>query len=115
MKQSKNKAVQNFIEETMMLDHDKYQIVQALRKVVFKTYPKTEEKMMYGGIIFSNDEDWGGVFVYTKHVSFEFSLGFQFKDPDKLLEGGGKYRRHLKFKSMDDIKEKKIDFYIKQA
>ena len=70
--------------------------------------------MMYGGIIFSLSTDFGGVFVYKNHVSFEFSLGYKLDDPEKLLEGGGKYRRHLKMKSLEQVKMKKVDFYLKQ-
>lgn len=114
MIESVDKKVQDFLEQTRMVDDAKYQIVEALRKIVFEHYPKTMERIMYGGILFSLTDDYGGVFVYKNHVSFEFSLGYQFKDPEKLLEGGGKYRRHLKFRSMEDIEAKKVDFYINQ-
>ena len=63
---------------------------------------------MYGGIIFSLADDFGGIFVYKNHVSFEFSYGYKLDDPSKLLEGNGKYRRHLKIKSIEDLEIKKI-------
>ena len=37
------------------------------------------------------------------------------KDPNKLLEGSGKFRRHLKIKSKEDISNKDVDFFVKQA
>ena len=37
------------------------------------------------------------------------------QDPENSLEGGGKYRRHLKIFKYDDIKNKKVGYYIKQA
>jgi len=37
------------------------------------------------------------------------------RDPDRLLEGTGQYRRHLKIKSLSDIKDKNVSFFIKQA
>ena len=71
---------------------------------------------MYGGIIFSyNTKMISGIFVYKKHISLEFSLGFLMKDPDGLLEGKGKYRRHLKLYSLDDVTKKKIAYYVEQA
>ncbi len=115
MNQSKDPKVQDWLTQMMMTDADKYPIVEALRDKVFEHYPSTREKMMYGGIIFSSAEDWGGIFAYKNHVSFEFSLGYQFNDPDNLLEGGGKYRRHLKFKSMEDVATKKVIYFVEQA
>ncbi|RLD65234.1 MAG: DUF1801 domain-containing protein [Bacteroidetes bacterium] len=116
MKESKNENVQKFLDEIIMIDYDKYNTLNTMRKIVFKTYPKTDERIMYGGIMFSlNQEDFGGLFVRKNHISFEFGKGYLMKDPDKLLEGGGKFRRHLKIKSKEDVKNKDVDFFVKQA
>ncbi len=115
MKASANKGVQEFIEKLERTDPVKHQIVEASRKLVFENFPKTTERMMYGGILFSLDEDFGGVFAYKNHVSFEFSIGFKFKDPDHLLEGNGKFRRHLKMKILQEVESKKLNFFVKQA
>lgn len=115
MKKSKNEQVQKFLEEMMMLNDEQFNILQKLREIVFKIYPKTKERMMYGGIMFSLEDDFGGIFVRKKHVSFEFGNGYTMNDPEKLLEGNGKFRRHLKIKSLSDLKEKKVEFFVKQA
>ena len=99
----------------MMFNNEKYIILQELRKIVFKNYKKTGERMMYSGIMFSLEEDFGGIFVRKNHVSFELVNGFTINDPNKLLEGTGKFRRHLKIKSLSDIDDKKVDFFVKQA
>ena len=70
---------------------------------------------MYGGIIFSLDEDWGGVFSYTHHVSFEFGAGAFMEDPKGLLEGGGRLRRHLKFRQTDAIADDDVEFFLRQV
>lgn len=114
MKKSTDIKVQDFIEKIELLDPAKHLILQTLREIVLENYPKTQERMMYGGILFSLDDDFGGVFVYKNHVSFEFSLGYKLNDPEKLLEGKGKFRRHLKVKSLDEIEMKKVDFFVKQ-
>ena len=36
-------------------------------------------------------------------------------DPDNFLEGTGKYRKHLKIFQKEDIKNKKVEYYIKQS
>jgi hypothetical protein len=107
--------VWEFLEGMNMTDPPKYAIIETARSVVFDVYPDTREKMMYGGIIFALDEDYGGIFSYTNHVSFEFSNGYLFEDPEKLLEGKGKFRRHLKMKSLEDVQLKRLSFYLKQA
>jgi hypothetical protein len=56
-----------------------------------------------------------GIFSYKKHVSIEFSQGFLMKDPHNFLEGRGKYRRHLKIKTRDEIVKKNLPFFVQQA
>ncbi|MCH7962778.1 MAG: DUF1801 domain-containing protein [Bacteroidetes bacterium] len=116
MKKSKNEKVQKFLDEIIMIDGEKFITLNAMREIVFSTYPKTDERIMYGGIMFSlNNEDFGGLFVRKNHISLEFSKGFIMKDPNELLEGSGKFRRHLKIKSKEDVRNKDVDFFIKQA
>lgn len=112
---SENKNVQKFLEEVKVFDNEKYNILQELRKIVFMNFKETTERIMYGGIMFSLEKDFGGIFISKNHVSFEFTEGFRMNDPDKLLQGIGKYRRHLKIKVLSEIKDKKVDFFVKQT
>jgi hypothetical protein len=82
---------------------------------VLTSYPEISERMMYGGIMFTLEKDFGGVFAYKDHVSLEFSQGSQFNDPNKLLQGSGKFRRHLKFSSSEDVDDKMVLFFVDQA
>ncbi len=115
MKKSKNEKVQEFLDEIMRVDDEKFNMLQILREIVFSNYPKTDERMMYGGIMFSLEDDFGGLFLRKNHISFEFINGFSMNDPKKLLEGTGKFRRHLKIRSLADIKDKEVEFFVKQA
>lgn len=113
---SKNEKVQNFLDGIMMMDSEQYNSLIEMREIVFDIYPKTEERIMYGGILFSiNGEDYSGLFVRKNHISFEFSNGFMMNDPNNSLEGSGQYRRHLKIKSQEDISNKEVAFFVKQA
>jgi len=115
MKKSKNEQVQKFLDETNLIDGDKHKILQKLREIVLDIHKTVNERMMYGGIMFSLEKDFGGIFVSKNHISFEFSFGYKMNDKKKLLEGTGKFRRHLKIKSLSDIKGKDVVFFVKQA
>ncbi len=115
MRKSDDQATQEFMESLKVLDLKKYKILQSLRKIVFMNFPKVGERMMYGGIMFSEHIDFSGIFIYKNHVTMEFSHGFKFKDPGGVLEGKGKYRRHLKFSNLDEIAAKNPGFFLEQS
>lgn len=112
---SKNNKVQEFIDDIEMLDHDKYVILMKLRDIIFSRNNKIQERVMYGGIMLSLESDFGGLFVRKNHISLEFVFGVHFKDPDEVLEGTGKLRRHLKLRSLKDIETKKVVYFVGQA
>ena len=115
MRKSKSGKVQKWLNELKDVDNEKFKIVELARAVTFKARPKVFERIIYGGIMFTLQKDFGGLFVSKKHVSFEFSEGCTFSDPKKLLEGAGKYRRHLKLKSVTDIEDKEVAFFVRQV
>ena len=115
MKKSKNAEVQNWLDELKQFDKEKYAIVTSARQIVHTAYPQVLERIIYGGIMFTLDTDIGGLFVSKHHVSFEFSDGYQFTDPNQLLEGSGKFRRHLKLKQKTDVLEKEVAYFVSQA
>lgn len=108
------KKIEKFLEGIRAISEEKYQMIIELRKKVAKINPNVKERMRYGGIMFYLEDDLGGVFAYTNHISFEFGLGYRFKDPDHLLKGKGKFRRHLKIESIHDPAFKKAELYISQ-
>ena len=92
-----------------------HRVMVQLLELVRKNAPELSEHVKYGGIMFSfNDEDCGGIFASKKHVSFEFSEGYKMNDPESLLNGTGKYRRHLKFESTEDIERQHVEVYVRQ-
>jgi hypothetical protein len=115
MGKSMNEQVQNFLDDIIVVDPEKSDIIQKLREIVFSTDPGVTERIMYGGILLSLEHDFGGIFAYKKHVSFEFSHGVQMDDPNNILEGGGKFRRHIKVYCMTDIETKMVASFVKQA
>jgi hypothetical protein len=112
---SSDDKVQKLLDEIKIFNEAQYHILQKLREIVFTIHPQTRERVIYGGIMFTLDQDYGGIFASKKHVSFEFTNGFTMHDPEQLSEGAGKYRRHLKIKSLSDISDKKVEFFVKQV
>ncbi len=116
MQVSKDEKVQAFLDDMRAVDAEKYQILQEARAIAFDIAPDIGERFIYGGIMFSrNGEDFSGIFARKHHVSFEFGQGYLLDDPDGLLEGGGKYRRHLKLRSVQDLTDKNAAGFVKQA
>lgn len=115
MRKSKDIEVQKWLEELKQFDVEKYKTVELARKIVFKQYPKVSERIIYGGIMFTLEKDFGGLFVSKNHVSFEFTDGYMFNDPKNYLEGTGKFRRHLKLKSSSDVEGKEVMLFVGQV
>ena len=115
LEKSKNEQVEKYLEEIMLINAEQFNVLRKLREIVFNVNPKTNERIMYGGIMFSLNDDFGGVFVRKNHISFEFGNGFTMNDPDNFLEGKGKFRRHLKIRSLSDIDDRKVEFFVKQS
>lgn len=96
------------------------QITQELDEIIEEVCPGAGRRSMYGGIVFEsvagNPKTMVcGHFIYKNHVSLEFSNGYQLRDPEGVLEGKGKYRRHIKLTSQSDIGDKFVRSMIEQA
>ena len=92
----------------------------ALREIIDQIAPDAFYLPKYGGELFApfpGDEKVcvGGIFVYTRHLTLEFTHGAELDDPYGLLEGKAKYRRHLKLRTVEEVTAKKVRFYLEQA
>ncbi len=111
-----NSEIEKLIQDFELVNPRLLPIIISLRKMVFKLAPVAEEKKMYGGIIFSSPgRMFCGLFLRKNHISVEFDLGYLLEDKDKLLEGSGKYRRHLKIHNQEEVIKKKVERYIKES
>ena len=116
MNMKANPEIDNFIQDLLFADEDKGGIAISLRKLVLEIAPSAKEDIKYGGLVFVSDERlFCGIFIRKKHISVEFDRGAEMQDPDNFLEGSGKNRRHLKIFQQEDIKNKKVEYYINQS
>lgn len=109
------KSVQELLQDLRLLGEEPYQMVQAVRMLVAEVIEPLSEEVKYGGIMFSSGVPFCGVFAYKEHVSVEFGAGAKIQDEHGLLEGGGKGRRHLKLRSLQDIGTKRLKHYLPLA
>ena len=109
------KSVQTLLEDISLLGAGQFEIVEAVRALVMKNFKAVEEDVKYGGILFSSGIQFCGVFAYKEHVSVEFGSGALIADTFGHLEGSGKGRRHIKLKSIADIKTKELAQYLPLA
>ena len=116
MKKSENEEVQKFLNEINLIDAEKFDTLIEIREIIFNHFRKTDERIMYEGIVFFlNDEIFSGLFLNKKHITLEFSRGILMEDPNRILEGKGKYRRHLKIFKKVDVLNKGVSTFVKQA
>ena len=116
MTESAGSKVNKFIEDIQYQSPEKHQILVALRQMITQANPELEEGIKYGGLVFTlSNVLLGGVFVYKNHLSLEMGRGPDLPDPEKILEGKGKTRRHIKMSAIEDIKAKKVESFVKKA
>lgn len=115
MVQSKG-SVETHLRDLREHSFEFHDIVLRVRSLFLEACPGLTEAVKYGGIVFlKNGGLIGGIFVYKEHVSVEFSHGASFHDPDAILEGKGKYRRHIKLHDLDDIEARDLAGFIVEA
>lgn len=109
------KSVEALLEDIRRLGETQFDLVQAIRTLISKQFSSVSEEVKYGGILFTADVQFCGVFAYKEHVSVEFGHGAKIQDSLGFLEGAGKGRRHIKLKSASDIAGKHLPVYLKLA
>ncbi|VAW47784.1 hypothetical protein MNBD_GAMMA04-1530 [hydrothermal vent metagenome] len=108
--------IDEFLEDIQFQSSEKFEILKSVRKIFNDVNPQLDEEIKYGGLVFNlSNTLTGGVFVYAQHISIEFSFGAELADPDKILEGKGKKRRHIKIRQIQDIQEKKVKGFVASA
>jgi hypothetical protein len=109
------KSVQSLLDDIRFISETNLQIVEATRALIKQTFGSVSEEVKYGGILFASGIQFCGVFAYKEHVSVEFGSGAKIVDDIGFLEGSGKGRRHLKLKSVLEIKSKRLAEYLALA
>ncbi len=108
--------ISEFINDVQSVAPEQAEIIDLIRRLFNETSDVLDEEIKYGGLVFLKSGSLiGGIFPYKNHISIEFSNGADFSDPQGLLEGKGKRRRHLKIHNHQDIDLKNAIFFIVQS
>jgi hypothetical protein len=113
MMSNTDNKIAEFLSDIESVSVEHADIINHVRTLFLNGDSTIDETIKYGGLIFIKQGNFlGGIFSYQNHLSLEFSKGAELDDPHGVLEGKGKYRRHIKFKSFNDISTKHASMYI---
>jgi hypothetical protein len=91
-------------------------LIRALRTFVKGSAPQLEESVKWGnGCWLRGTTPVAYVYSAPDYVQFGFFNGSALADPDGLLEGAGKFVRHIKVRSRGDIDENAFAALLRQA
>jgi len=91
-------------------------VIRALRKFVKRVAPQLQESVKWGnGCWVQGKVPVAYVYSAPDHVQFGFFGGAALKDPKGLLEGEGKFVRHIKLLKTADIDERAFAALLRQA
>ena len=91
-------------------------IIRALRRFVRRVEPGLSEAVKWGnGCWIGKDRPVAYVYSDTEYVQFGFFRGSSLKDPKGVLEGKGRYVRHIKVRDPSAIDQRAFTPLLGQA
>lgn len=93
-----------------------------LREFILEIHPKSNELLYHTHALtslYSVSEKMGDGFcmipIYSHHFNLGFTKGTVIKDPKKLLQGTGKWIRHIPVRATSDFRNNDVKALIKSA
>ena len=112
----KMKAYASFEEYLAGQTPRKQDVIRALRTFVKRVAPQLQESVKWGnGCWIQGKAPVAYVYSAPDHVQFGFFGGSALKDPMGLLNGKGKFVRHIKVGKRSDIDEIAFGAILRQA
>ena len=109
----KNKKVDQYIDKTSEFA---YPICTKLRVLIFKADPTIIEEFKWGSPIYTKKKMICGFGAFKEHVTFTFFQGVLLADKKRiLLPSSNHHNRSIKFKTVEEMNEKILLEYIKEA
>jgi len=97
-------------------DKELGRVAGGLRALMKKTVPDTKESVNPWKIpTFESNGPLCFFSIAKQHITFGFLRGTSLPDPAKLLEGTGKNLRHVKLRTMEDLRKPALKKLIQAA
>jgi hypothetical protein len=91
-------------------------VIRALRTFVRRVAPRLQESVKWGnGCWVTGKAPVAYVYSAADHVQFGFFRGAALRDPRGLLQGEGRFVRHIKVTRRSDIDERAFGALLRQA
>ncbi len=110
-KMNLNQKVTDYIDNAT---EEQIVILEALRKLIHETVENVSEEIKWGFPVFASTKDFAYLRSAKKHVTLGFYNIDKIQDPGNLLEGDGNTLKHIKIKSMAEIRKEVISLWLKQ-
>lgn len=106
-------SVDEFVKTRVLPEYQP--IVRKIRKLMREVAPDAREVMSYGIPNYKRKRGLAVISPTKKGITFAFSRGAEFEDRYGLLEGVGKVSKNVRMKSLAEVNEPAVRYYIKQA
>ena len=99
------------------LSPGKKRIVMGVREIVLKSDSSVKEDIKWGNLTFVSNGNIAFIYTYktVNYINFALFKATRLSDPRGLREGTGKSMRHLKIHNENEIQEKQIINWIREA
>ncbi len=97
------------------VDSPQREVIEALRALIIKEAPIASETVKWGQPCYSGCGIICAIAAEAGHVKLGLFRGEDLFDPEGLLEGAGKKMRHIKVRSMHDIRADTFASLIREA
>jgi hypothetical protein len=87
------------------------EICQALRELIFKTFPGAKEEMKWGVPAYADGNYY--IVALKNHVNLGFTIKGLTEEETGLFDGGGKKTKHIQVASLTGIDEHRIITLLK--
>jgi hypothetical protein len=112
----KMKAYESFDQYLADQSPRNREVIRALRKFVKHLAPELQESVKWGnGCWVQGKVPVAYVYSAPEYVQFGFFGGAALKDPKGLLEGKGRFVRHIKVRKRSEIDESAFEPLLRQA
>jgi hypothetical protein len=108
-----NTEVDEFIKKKVLPE---YRVIAIrVRDLMCECAPNVWEGISYGIPMWKGRLALAVMNPTKKGITFAFSQGAKFEDKYGLLEGEGKVSKNVRMKSLDELNEEALRYYIAQA